>query len=60
MNKEPVMTQHELSRPSIEKIAYICKECLEHDSSWGEFKERVKEKIKMEDKVIKMLSEEIR
>jgi regulator of sigma D len=54
------MTKHELSRPSIEKIAWICKQCLEHDSSWDEFKEQVQEKIKLEDKMIKMLSEGIR
>ena len=54
------MTKHELSRPSIEKIEWICKQCIEHNSSWAEFKERVKEKIEFEDKMIKMLSDEMK
>jgi len=50
------MTKHELSRPSIKKIAYICEQCIDHDSSWVEFVYRVKETIKLETKMIEMLS----
>ena len=52
--------RHELSRPSIEKLLWICKQSLEHNSTWEECCERIQETIKLENKIIKMLSEEIR
>ena len=49
--------QHlELRRPGIERIATLCEECLEHDSSWWEFKDRCIELLKKEEKVIRMLA----
>ena len=41
---------------SIDKIAYICEECKDHESSWTEFSERVKQILAHETKVIKMLT----
>lgn len=48
----------EIRRPSIEKIARICKECIEHERSWYEFKERIEQTIKEEDRFIKIFDEE--
>jgi len=52
----PKLTNFENSRTSIKKLLYICEQCLEHDSSWNECKERLAQTIKFEDKMLKMLS----
>jgi len=46
----------ELRRPSIERIITLGKECLEHDSSWYEFRDQCKELLVKEDKMVRMLS----
>lgn len=45
-------------RPSIERIKNLCEECLDHDSTWWEFKNRCEVLLKYETNVIKMLNVE--
>ena len=49
----------ELRRPSIERIIELGEECLEHDSCWQEFRDRCKEILDKEDKVIRMLKNDL-
>lgn len=41
---------------SIDRIAYLCEEAKDHEQSWPEFSERVKQVLAHETKVIKMLT----
>lgn len=52
-----VKSHLELRRPSIEKIKVLCEECLDHDSSWGEFTKRLEDIVKRETKTIRFLSD---
>jgi len=54
-HSEQVKKHLEIRRPSIERIAELCEQCLEHDSSWYEFRDRCLELLKKEEKMIKML-----
>jgi len=35
----------ELRKPGIEKVKWICEQCLEHDRSWWEFEARVSDTL---------------
>ena len=50
-----IETKHKLSRASIQKILTLAQECLEHDYSWLQFKERCEELLKNEDKLLKVM-----
>ena len=54
--KDKVNRHLELRRPGIERIKELCEECLDHDASWWEFKDRCIELLKKEEKIIKLLS----
>lgn len=47
---------HKQSRISIERVAYICKEAIDHDSSWWEFRDLVEQRLEHEEKLLLMLS----
>ena len=53
--KNTIKQHLEIRRPSIERIAVLCEECLEHDSSWYEFRDRCKQLLDKEDKMVKMI-----
>jgi len=52
-----VINHLEIRRPSIERIKTLCDECLEHNSSWWEFKKRCEELLKQESRIIEHLSD---
>ena len=55
-NYTPQVKRHlDLRRPSVNRIAVICQQALEHDHTWYEFKDIVERMLKHETKMLKML-----